>query len=208
MIWTITIKTITTTFLLNTETTNQSLQLMDNRDGKIQQETMYKLELKRDSTSNHNRMFKLEFNHNNKLLNIMLLLNNNSSNNFNLRLNQFSNPTNQHPFMLSKLKHLPFMLSKLKHFQFMLSKLQFKPLSTPKQPLSTPNQLQLKLHLCMLNQPPSTPSQLPSMLNPHLSNIMSLNLNMFNQNLLSKLIKVSDPHMQMRMSELGIQELF
>jgi hypothetical protein len=94
----------------------------------------------------------------------------------------------------------------------MVNKLQFKPLFTPNllqlNPLCTPNQLQSKLNLFMLSQLQSTPNNSQYMLNPNLFNIMIPNLNMPNQNLLFKLIKVSDHHMQMRMLELVIQELF
>jgi hypothetical protein len=60
----------------------------------------------------------------------------------------------------------------------------------------------------MLSQLLSMPNLPPSILNLRLFNIMSNNLNILKQNLLSKLIKVSDHHMQMKMSELDIRELF
>jgi len=135
---------------------------MDNRDGKIKQEKMFKLEL--------------------SLLN----------NSFSLKLNQCNNLTNLLLFTHNQLK--------FKYLPFMASKLQFKPLFTCSlihlNPLCTPNQLQ------------STPNNPQFMLNPNLFNIMSPNLNMPNQNLLFKLIKVSDHHMQMRTLKLDIQELF
>jgi hypothetical protein len=174
---------------------------MDSRDGKIKQEKMYMLELKIDSMKIHNKIYSLELSHN-KPLNI-ILLNNSSSNHFNLQLNQCSNLTN---LLLFTLNHLKF-----KYLPFMDSNLQFKPLFMPNllqsSPLCTANQLQFNHNLFMLSQLQSTPNNLQYMLNPH-QFIMSLNLNILNQNLLFKLIKVSDPHMQMRTLELGIQELF
>lgn len=176
---------------------------MDNRDGKIKQEKMYILGFKIDSTKIHNRIYSLELSHNN-LLNIISLLNNSSSNNFNLKLNQCSNLTNLLLFTLNQLK--------FKYLPFMASKLQFKPLFTRSllqlNPLCTPNQIKSKLNLFMLSQLQSTPNNPLFMLNPNLFNIMSPNLNMPNQNLLFKLIKVSDHHMQMKTLELDIQELF
>lgn len=162
------------------------------------------LEFQIDSTRIHNRMYKLEFNHNNKLLNIISLLNNSSSNNIKLKFNQFSKLINllqckQILLMHNQPQSKPlFTLNKLPST---LNNLQFKPLFMP-------NLLQSKMRQFMLSQPPSTPNLLLSMLNLCLFNIMSPNLNMHNQNLLSKLIKVLDHHMQMITSELGIQELF
>ncbi len=173
---------------------------MVNRDGKIKQEIMYMLEFKIDSTRIHSKINHQELSHSNLLNTISLL---NSSNNFNLKLSQCSNLTNLPLFTLNHLK--------FKHLLFMVSKLQFNPLFMPNLPQSklqyTPNKLQFKLHLFMVSQLQSTPSNHQYMLNPNLF-IMSLNLNMLNQNLLFKLIKVSDPHMRMKTLELGIQELF
>jgi hypothetical protein len=151
----------------------------------------------------------LEFNH--KLLNIISHLNNSS--NINLKLNRFSN-------LINKLlcKHLPFTLNQLRYNPLSThNQPRYNPLSTHNNPKSTTNNPQLlfmcrilksNLNLFMLSQLLSIPNLPPSILNLRLFNIMSHNLNIINQNLLSKLIKVSDLHMQMKMSELDIQELF